>query len=230
MDLAAIQSPAAAFSAGIVTSLHCAGMCGPIACWLMPRSSGDDALTLQTTYQVTRLASYTLLGALAGVIGSPLIAFFDQAALRFLPWALVAFFVALALRLDKRIPRLALLGRLTLHLQNTLRRRSPLAAAALLGIATPLLPCGPLYFVFALPALSGSALRGTEVMLAFGLGTLPLLWLVQANLHWLRARLTPRQLPRIQTALALSAALIISWRLRSTLGYDGPGFTNWVCF
>ncbi len=230
MDLASIQSPAAAFLAGLVTSLHCAGMCGPVACWLMPRSSGDDALVLQTTYQLTRLASYTLLGVLAGAIGSPLIAFFDQAALRYLPWALVAFFLAVALRLDKRIPRLALLGRLTLRLQNTLRGRSPLSAAALLGTATPLLPCGPLYFVIALAALSGSALRGAEFMLAFGLGTLPLLWLVQANLHWLRARLTPRQLPRVQVSLALISALVIGWRLRGTLGWDGPSFTNWVCF
>ncbi len=230
MDFASIQSPAAAFTAGLVTSLHCAAMCGPVACWLMPRTSGDDALTLQTTYQVTRLASYTLLGILAGAIGGPLIAFLDQSALRFLPWALVAFFVAVALRLDKRLPRLALLGRLTLRLQTTLRRRSPLSAAAILGAATPLLPCGPLYFVVALAALSGSALSGAEFMLAFGLGTLPLLWLVQANLHWLRARLTPRQLPRIQAMLALCAALIISWRLRGTFGYDGPSLTNWVCF
>ena len=37
MELAAaISSPGAAFTAGLVTSLHCAGMCGPLACGLMP--------------------------------------------------------------------------------------------------------------------------------------------------------------------------------------------------
>jgi hypothetical protein len=36
MEIAAVNSPAAAFVAGLVTSLHCAGMCGPLACALMP--------------------------------------------------------------------------------------------------------------------------------------------------------------------------------------------------
>lgn len=42
MEFAAVNSPAAAFVAGLVTSLHCAGMCGPLACGLMP-VRGDRA-------------------------------------------------------------------------------------------------------------------------------------------------------------------------------------------
>ena len=62
MDLAAVNSPAAAFVAGLVTSLHCAGMCGPLACALMPvRGDAADAQTVSTTYHVTRLASYAAL-------------------------------------------------------------------------------------------------------------------------------------------------------------------------
>jgi sulfite exporter TauE/SafE len=66
-----------------------------------------------------------------------------------------------------------------------------LPTAAALGFATPLLPCGPLYFILAAALLAGSALRGAEFMLAFGLGTVPLLWLAQSQFHRLQARLSP---------------------------------------
>jgi hypothetical protein len=58
-------------------------------------------------------------------------------------------------------------------------------------------------------------------MLAFGLGTMPLLWAVQANFGWLRLRLSPVWVSRLQITLAVAAALVISWRLRSTIGFDG---------
>ncbi|HVU32789.1 MAG TPA: sulfite exporter TauE/SafE family protein, partial [Opitutaceae bacterium] len=62
--MAGINSPTAAFLAGLVTSLHCAGMCGPLACTLMPVRSGRtgeiaaDPQTVSTVYHVSRLAGY----------------------------------------------------------------------------------------------------------------------------------------------------------------------------
>jgi uncharacterized protein len=111
-----------------------------------------------------------------------------------------------------------------------LRGGSRVRAAGLLGIATPLLPCGPLYFLLSLALLSGSALRGAETLLAFGLGTVPLLWFAQANYHLIRVRLGPVWLARIQTAMALIIAAVLVWRLRGTLGLGGPGVNDFVCF
>jgi ribosomal protein uS17 len=108
--------------------------------------------------------------------------------------------------------------------------RPALSAAAALGFATPLLPCGPLYFIVALALISGSALRGAEFMLAFGLGTVPLLWLAQSQFHWVRQKLSPLWLGRLRLSLALTAALVIGWRLRGTLGFDGPDVNNLICF
>ena len=78
--------------------------------------------------------------------------------------------------------------------------------------------------------LSGSWLRGIEVMLAFGLGTVPLLWLAQTQFHWVRQRLSPLWLGRMRVTLALMTAGIIGWRLRATLGFPGPDPLNFVCF
>lgn len=231
MEFAAVNSPATALIAGLVTSLHCAGMCGPLACLLVPaREERADPQTVSTVYHLSRLAGYAVLGAVAGALGRMPLGLLGGEVGRYLPWILVIFFVLVAVRLDQRLPRLALLGRMQLQLQGWLRGRSRLRVAAVMGAATPLLPCGPLYFLVALAALSGSALRGVEFMLAFGLGTVPLLWFAQANLSWFRARLTPRGLRRVQACLALSTAVVLSWRLRGTLGFTGPGPGTFLCF
>jgi sulfite exporter TauE/SafE len=231
MEFAAINSPGAAFVAGLVTSLHCAGMCGPLACTLMPvRGDRTDASTVSTAYHAARLAGYATLGALAGGVGRAPLLWLSDSVLRWLPWALVLFFVGLGLRWDRHLPKLLALTRVTWKLQAWLRGRSRVQAAAALGFATPLLPCGPLYFLAGMALLSGSALRGVEFMLAFGLGTVPLLWLAQSEFHWVRQQLSPLWLARMRVTLALAAALIIGWRLRATLGFAGPDPLNFVCF
>ncbi len=231
MELAAVNSPATAFVAGLVTSLHCAGMCGPLSCALMPgRGERTDAQTVSTVYHVSRLVGYGLLGALAGGIWRAPLLWLSQSALRWLPWVLVVFFLGLAFRWDRHLPKIAALGRLTWKIQGWMRGRSRVEAAAALGVATPLLPCGPLYFIVALAVLSGSWLRGVEVMLAFGLGTVPLLWLAQTQFHWVRQKLSPLWLGRVRMTVALATAAIIGWRLRATLGFNGPDPLNFICF
>lgn len=230
-ELAGITGPGTAFLAGLVTSLHCAGMCGPLACALMPAARDDrDPQVVASVYHLTRLAGYSVLGALAGGVGRWPLRLLGEGGLRYLPWLLVIFFLGLAFRLDQRLPRWPLLGRVYAALLARLRGGSRLRAAAALGLATPLLPCGPLYFLLSLALLSGSALRGAETLLAFGLGTVPLLWLAQVNFHWIHLRLGPRTLARVQGVFALVVAALLVWRLRATLGFDGPSATGFLCF
>lgn len=230
MELAGISGPGTAFLAGLVTSLHCVGMCGPLACAVMPSARDRaDAHTVSTVYHVSRLLGYGALGALAGGVGRLPLTWLSDDVVRYLPWLLVLFFIAVAVRFDQRLPKLPVLGRIYGKVANQMRGRSRTTSAAALGFATPLLPCGPLYFLISLALLSGSALRGAETLLAFGLGTVPLLWLAQTNFHWLRAKLGPLWLSRVQTIMALTIAAILVWRLRGTIGFTGPDPTNFVC-
>jgi sulfite exporter TauE/SafE len=230
-ELAGITGPGAALLAGLITSVHCAGMCGPLACALMPaKRDGADPQLVSTVYHLSRLAGYTLLGALAGGVGRWPLEMLDSNFARYLPWLLVLFFVAMAIRLEQRLPRLPVLGRIYSALATRLRGGSRVKAAAMLGAATPLLPCGPLYFLISLALLSGSAAKGAETLLLFGLGTVPLLWLAQANFHWLRLRLGPERLARFRAVAAFAVAAVIAWRLRGTLGLGGPGVNDFVCF
>ena len=54
MDFASVSSPEAAFIAGLVTSLHCAGMCGPLACSVMPVKREQGDLPTAATAQALR--------------------------------------------------------------------------------------------------------------------------------------------------------------------------------
>jgi hypothetical protein len=229
-ELMNINSAATAFVAGLVTSLHCAGMCGPLACAVVPlRGDRADAQVVSSLYHLARLAGYAALGALFGALGRLPMAWLGGGVLTYLPWLLVVFFVAVGLRWDRHLPRVPFLGNVYLRVHGWGRTHPPAAAAIALGLATPLLPCGPLYMVVALAMLAGSALRGVEFMLAFGLGTVPLLWFLQTNFHWIRLKLPPLWIARLQTGLAFACAVIIAWRLRGTLGFSGPGFDHFVC-
>jgi sulfite exporter TauE/SafE len=230
LDLPEIDSASTALLAGLVTSLHCTGMCGPLACLIMPtgREQGD-ALTVGTLYHSGRLISYGLLGALAGGFGHLTVGLLENSILRWLPWLLVLFFIGLAFHWERHLPRLARLTGVGLRFQGWLRSRPKTQAGLMLGFATPLLPCGPLYFALAAALIAGNALRGAEFMFTFALGTMPLLWLAQSRYHWLRSKLSPLTLDRLRMGLALLAALLVAWRLRGTLGFEGPGLENFTC-
>jgi plastocyanin len=150
-----------ALAVGLATSVHCAGMCGPIACGVgtLARSEGER-LTAASLYHASRLAAYTVLGAIFGAIGSaPLKWFFDSPAV-LLPWALVAALLLLATGLDKKIPRPKILNRLTARARIRSGGLSVYGGSTAMGLLTPFLPCGPLYAVFLALMASGSAARG----------------------------------------------------------------------
>lgn len=209
-----------ALIAGLVTSFHCVGMCGPIACGLaaMP-STETERLTAMSAYHGARLTAYALIGGICGFIGmQPLQWFFDSPAV-LLPWILVGIFIVFGFGLEKRLPRPPALLKFTARLRFKLGRLSPIRGGLALGALTPLLPCGPLYLLFGASLLTGSAARGAEFALAFGLGTVPLLWLAQYQIKHIKKRIAPVTLVRIQRGLALLTAAILIMRLHDTLPF-----------
>jgi sulfite exporter TauE/SafE len=217
-----IDTSSAAFLAGMVTSVHCVGMCGPLSCsWAVKPGAGFARNT--ALYHGGRLLSYSLAGAVAGAIGIMPLTWFQKGAGLVLPWLMVLAFALVGIGLDRYLPKPAFLSKPLRRLQTKAFQLSPPLRASLLGLATPLLPCGPLYVMLGLAMANGSALRGAEFAGAFALGTLPLLWVAQGQLHLLGGRLSPVMLRRVQRGLALAAAVVMAWRLRGTFAFDESG-------
>lgn len=99
--------------------------------------------------------------------------------------------------------------------------------ATIIGSASLLLPCGPLYIIFDLVLFSGSTLKGAEFAIGFGPGTLLLLWFAKSHFMRIQFKMTSMKLLRRQRNLVLIAALLVAWRLRTTLGIEGA--KDWVC-
>ncbi len=227
MTLPAINSPTAAFIAGAITSIHCLGMCGPLACYLSGGNQKRGMLYLSTTaYHAGRIISYTLLGTLAGGVGQGLSEWVPAFAGRWLPWAFIFFFLLLILGLEKKFqPSAGLVSRALGALQRRAAQSHPVLRSILIGLGTPLLPCGPLYLVLGVALLSGTALAGGLLMLAFSLGTVFLLALLQLNIPLLESKMSPRTLRIAQRSLAAATIGIMIWRvaLGEPMFSESPG-------
>ncbi|MDT8369760.1 MAG: sulfite exporter TauE/SafE family protein [Longimicrobiales bacterium] len=172
----------AATLAGLVGSPHCAGMCGgfAVACGSTARRSA--------AWHVGRLMTYAGLGALAGAFGALIPGTGGVAAI--VSALLVVVFAAV---LGGWLPEPRIGGRRLVRIAEGARRTEGTSGAWLFGLANGLLPCGLVWAALALPLASGSALTGALTMVAFGLGTVPVLAAVTAGaraltLHDLRAR------------------------------------------
>jgi len=205
---AEITGPLAALGAGLVTSLHCIGMCGPLACTACSRGGGRSSMGATLVYHGARIISYSLLGLAAGLAGRRLSDALLGGMTGWVAWLFVIFFLMVALGLDKQI-RLPLPKGAMTWLSAASARRGSCGRAGMLGFFTPLLPCAPLYIVVAAAALSGSAQAGVVIMAAFAIGTVPLLLVLQTQYFRIAAKWHPITMDRVRRGLALVAVFVL---------------------
>ena len=189
------------FVVGLLGSVHCAGMCGgivgalsvapgaaravPVLVPVRVRTTRAPAagVAMVLAYNAGRIGSYMAAGAVAGGLAQGAHAVAGLPALQAgAYWLANLMLAALGLYLMdawRGLARIEQGGRLVWRgIAPLLRRVGPpdgpgrmFAAGALWGW----LPCGMVYSVLVTAMLSGSSVRGALVMLAFGLGTLPML-------------------------------------------------------
>lgn len=209
-----IDTTAAAFVAGLITSFHCVMMCGPLVCAIMPLNTDSKKLHISATlYQSSRILSYTLIGALLGFFGERAQVVFNSPTAHIFPWLLVAVLCFVGFGLEKMFPQPKFLGKLVSAAQRRFMPKNAYARYAFTGLLTPLLPCGPLYAVFGICLFAGSALQGAKFMFAFGLGIVPLLMLVHLQYTVISKRWLSVRMPLIRRGVALLTALFLAVRL-----------------
>lgn len=178
-----------AFLLGFFSTMHCIGMCGGIIGALslsLPvevRNNKPRLFAFVMSYNIGRLASYSLAGLIAGAVGTSVIQStgFDQGH-TILRMVGVAMMVAIGLYLTGWLPQLASVEKIGIPVWKRLepigRKLVPVSSipkALSYGLIWGWLPCGLVYFVLIWALTAGDALMGAMTMLAFGLGTLPTL-------------------------------------------------------
>jgi uncharacterized protein len=179
------------FLASLLGSVHCAGMCGPLVAITVGGSRvtarGHNPITPSLAYHGGRLASYAMLGAIAGAAGSMLNLAGHLSGLG--PIAAVVAGVMLVIVASLQLLRAGGVSlktsRLPVFLQRGIGRvhqfamqRGTATRALLLGLVTGVLPCGWLYAFVITAAGTGSAALGATAMLVFWAGTVPALVVV----------------------------------------------------
>ena len=196
----------AALTMGIVGSLHCVGMCGPII-MSIPWSNTQKALQI-SLYHVGRAATYAIMGALVGGVGQ-----------LFLPkdlgvWpALISGSVLVLVFLAQSFPTVLQNNRFPAssiaRFFRSFLKMDSVFSRFFMGMVNGILPCGMVYSALAVAILYHNALYSGLFMFLFGIGTSPLLVLLSRIKMYLSKYPFFKREKTIRFALLILGLLII---------------------
>jgi sulfite exporter TauE/SafE len=164
---------------GLISSLHCIGMCGPIAMMLpVDRSNPTKKVIQIMLYQIGRLSAYASLGLIFGILGKGFYMAGIQQHISIIVGILMILIVLIPERLFMKYnfskPVYKLLSNVKTSLGNQFKRKSP-DALFTIGLLNGFLPCGLVYAaLFGAIAMQNVTL-GVTYMLLYGLGTIPMM-------------------------------------------------------
>lgn len=218
-----------AFILGLAGSLHCAGMCGPLAIALPHPGRGMAGFVAgRLFYQIGRLVTYMALGALFGLMGRSLaLAGVQQwvsigAGILILSGLVASFWAGSAAPLNRWVSRVK--GWLAWWLQ----RRS-LGSLAVLGLVNGLLPCGLVYAACAGAAAAGGVVSGLLYMGLFGLGTVPMMLGLSLGGQVIPVGLRLRLQRLIPVSLGMVGALLVLRGMALGIPYLSPDVVAGAC-
>lgn len=223
-----VQIISMAFVMGTVGSLHCIGMCGPIAMALpMGNRSNGGRLFGGMIYNFGRIFTYSWLGFLLGFAGDYLVTPKFQSALSVLTGIALIVYLLLSSATKMRLSQFAFIQNLFLKLRRHLSRLLFIENNSSLfgiGMLNGLLPCGMVYLALASSFITGNALEGSLFMFFFGLGTFPVMLAVLFFGSFLNLQIRLKLRKLIPVFLFFMAALLVLRGLHLGIPYISPSF------
>ncbi|MBN9336993.1 MAG: sulfite exporter TauE/SafE family protein [Chryseobacterium sp.] len=171
-----------AIGLGFASGFHCIGMCGPIALSMGLTKNQKANFYLQNlTYQLGRILTYSILGAVLGIIGQS----FELAGFqKYLTVSVGILLIIMAISsfggkdFATKIPFVSkALLKVKMKLGKILQRPDYKSRFAT-GILNGFLPCGMVYMALTASLAAGGIWQGSLFMLLFGLGTFPFMFTV----------------------------------------------------
>ncbi|WP_400079814.1 sulfite exporter TauE/SafE family protein [Winogradskyella sp. R77965] len=164
---------------GLLGSLHCVGMCGPIAFMLpVDRSNSYKKVSQIGVYHFGRLLAYSLIGLVFGLVGKSLYLFGIQQQLSIAIGILMIILVLIPYKTIGKYnlsqPLNKLISKVKSNLGQALKKKTA-DTFLTIGFLNGFLPCGLVYMAVFGAVATGSLLEGSLYMVLFGLGTIPLM-------------------------------------------------------
>jgi len=215
---------------GFISSLHCSGMCGPIAMLLpVDRSNPAKKVIQIMLYHIGRLSAYALLGLIFGILGKGFYMAGIQQHLSIIVGILMIVIVLIPERVFMKYnfskPVYKLLSNVKTSLGNQFKRKSP-DALFTIGLLNGFLPCGLVYAaLFGAIAMQNVSL-GVTYMLLYGLGTIPMMSAVVYLSNFLSIPIRSKMQKIIPVVTVIIGTLFILRGLGLDIAYLSPSNMN----
>ncbi|MBT8234445.1 MAG: sulfite exporter TauE/SafE family protein [Saprospiraceae bacterium] len=185
-----------AFSLGLLGSLHCIGMCGPLAILFCnkPKATKPQKFFNALNYNVGRTITYTFLGILFASIGSMLVVVDLQKYLSVLIGFILILSFYFTLNLESKARRFKIINNAVNAISNKiygLVTKAQGKPTLLLGMINGLLPCGLIYLAIAGALSAKTIIEGGLFMTFFGIGTIPALFFLVIGSQTFGQKLRP---------------------------------------
>jgi sulfite exporter TauE/SafE len=167
------------FIIGILGSMHCLGMCGPLVIAVPARKDNRLSTIIDSLlYNSGRIFTYTLLGAIIGLLGASISLAGYQNVISITAGALLLVVVFFPRKLSASLSNIGIINKISTIFKKAFGKiigQKTIGSIFSLGILNGLLPCGLVYVALTASIASGSVLGSASFMLFFGLGTLPMM-------------------------------------------------------
>lgn len=221
---------ASALILGIISSIHCIAMCGPIAMMLPLARNNPEKKALQIlTYHFGRLLSYGVLGLLFGFFGKGLYLAGMQQYLSIFTGLAITLIVVLPERIFAKYnlsrPVYRMISKVKCILGNRLGKQS-FKSLFTIGLLNGLLPCATIYAaLFGALAMQDFTL-GALYMVLFGLGTVPLMSCVTYVCRYLTISVRNKMQKIVPYAMLFIGLLFIARGLSLGIDHLSPSKFN----
>jgi sulfite exporter TauE/SafE len=201
------------FLMGIIGSIHCLGMCGPIALAIPGRN--DEKLTLVVdgvVYNLGRTLTYVIMGLLVGLLGTTVSLAGYQEIISIVAGVLLLLIVIIPKNLESWIANVGIIKSLGDKLKVAFRKflgKKTITSLFMIGILNGLLPCGLVYAALIAAIAYGSITGAMTFMLFFGLGTLPMLATVFVLKSMLSLEIRKKINKLVPVGIAVVAVILI---------------------
>ncbi len=164
------------FSAGVLGSVHCVGMCGPlVASMPFMTLKGHRLMSSLLLYHLGRILMYAIVGIIAGLFGRTFSLFGLQQVLSIASGALILILFFSPTIIPNSLRNRFNFNKPYLWFSTIINHTHGYFSIFALGLLNGLLPCGLVYIAVGTAVATGSLSQGAFVMILFGIGTIPLL-------------------------------------------------------
>lgn len=202
------------FTLGLLGSFHCIGMCGPIALSIPGKNHSPLAMFSRgVLYNSGRIFTYAFLGFGLGFLGMGATIAGYQNILSVVLGGLIVFFAIFPhIKLPENLRTIyARFQSMISSSIATLFKERSVSSSLLIGLLNGFLPCGFVVTALAVALVTDTALHSSIYMALFGLGTLPVMLMMNMAPGFISPKMRSKLRP-FSTYFAIIIGLLLIWR------------------